>query len=108
MTILAPEAAANAIAYAAATRVAAAWTSLGLATTVEALPPGRARGAAPGAADFAVAVIDVNMGLDPDPYPILASSQARAGGANISRDPGRRARQGARRGPRAGHRRRPA
>jgi ABC-type transport system substrate-binding protein len=36
------------------------------------------------AADFAVGVIDINMGLDPDPYPILASSQARAGGANIS------------------------
>ena len=83
VTILAPEAAANVIAHAAATRVAAAWTSLGLATTVEALPPGelveRLR-----AADFSVAVIDVNMGLDPDPYPILASSQARGGGANVS------------------------
>ncbi len=77
-----PEAAANAIAHAAAVRVAAAWTSLGLATSVEALPPGalvdRLR-----TADFTAAVIDVNMGLDPDPYPILASSQARTGGANI-------------------------
>ncbi len=83
VTILAPEAAANAIAHAAATRVAAAWSALGLATTVEALPPGalveRLR-----TADFAAAVIDVNMGLDPDLYPILASSQARTGGANIS------------------------
>ena len=83
VTILAPEAAANAIAHAAATRVAAAWTSLGLATTVEALPPGvlveRLR-----TADFTAAVIDIDMGLDPDPYPILASSQARTGGANIS------------------------
>ena len=83
VTLLAPEPAANAIAYAAATRVAAAWTSLGLATTVEALPPGelvdRLR-----AADFTAAVIDVNMGLDPDPYPILASSQVRSAGANIS------------------------
>ncbi len=83
VTILAPEAAANAIAHAAATRVAAAWTALGLATTVEALPPGelveRLR-----TADFATAVIDINMGLDPDLYPILASSQARTGGANIS------------------------
>ena len=82
VAILAPEAAANAIAHAAAVRVAAAWTSLGLATSVEALPPGalvdRLR-----TADFTAAVIDVNMGLDPDPYPILASSQARTGGANI-------------------------
>ena len=83
VTILAPEAAANAIAHSAATRVAAAWTSLGLSTTVEALPPGELV-ARLQAADFTVAVIDVNMGLDPDPYPILASSQARAGGANIS------------------------
>jgi peptide/nickel transport system substrate-binding protein len=83
VTLLAPERAANAITYGAATRVAAAWTSLGLATIVEALPPGelvdRLR-----TADFTAAVIDVNMGLDPDPYPILASSQVRSGGANIS------------------------
>jgi peptide/nickel transport system substrate-binding protein len=83
VTILAPEVAANAIAQAAATRLAAAWTSLGLATTVEAVPPGELVERLQ-AADFAVAVIDVNMGLDPDLYPILASSQARAGGANVS------------------------
>ncbi len=83
VTILAPEAAANVVAHAAATRVAAAWTSLGLATTVEALPPSELVERLQ-TADFAVAVIDVNMGLDPDPYPILASSQARAGGANVS------------------------
>ncbi|HYN49027.1 MAG TPA: ABC transporter substrate-binding protein, partial [Candidatus Nanopelagicales bacterium] len=83
VTILAPEAVANAIAHAAATRAAAAWTSLGLATTVEALPPGELVERLQ-AGDFMVAVIDVNMGLDPDLYPILASSQARTGGANIS------------------------
>jgi ABC-type transport system substrate-binding protein len=83
VAILAPEAAANVIAHDAATRVAASWTSLGLSTTVEALPPGELV-ARLQAADFTVAVIDVNMGLDPDPYPILASSQSRAGGANIS------------------------
>jgi peptide/nickel transport system substrate-binding protein len=83
VTILAPDAAANGIAHNAATRVAAAWTSLGLATTVEAVPAGELV-ARLSAADFSVAVIDINMGLDPDPYPILASSQARTGGANIS------------------------
>ena len=30
------------------------------------------------------AVADVNVGLDPDPYPLLASSQVQAGGANVS------------------------
>jgi ABC-type transport system substrate-binding protein len=83
VALLAPERAANPIAYAAADRVAAAWTSLGLATTVEALAPGefvdRLR-----TGKFVAAVVDVNMGLDPDPYPILASSQAREGGANVS------------------------
>ena len=83
VTLLAPERSASPIVFAAATRVAAAWTSLGLATTVEALPPGefvdRLRTGA-----FVAAVVDVNMGLDPDPYPILASTQARGGGANVS------------------------
>ena len=83
VTILAPEAAANPVAHAAASEVAAAWTALGLTTTVQALKPGalvdRLR-----TADFTAAVIDVNMGLDPDLYPILASSQSRTGGANIS------------------------
>jgi ABC-type transport system substrate-binding protein len=81
--LLAPEESANPIVHAAAAQVAASWTSLGLATTVEALPPGefveRLRGG-----DYTAAVVDVNMGLDPDPYPILASSQARRGGANVS------------------------
>jgi ABC-type transport system substrate-binding protein len=83
VVILAPERAANPVVHAAATRVAAAWTSLGLATTVEALPPGefvdRLR-----SGKYAVAVVDVSMGLDPDPYPILASTQAREGGANVA------------------------
>jgi peptide/nickel transport system substrate-binding protein len=83
VALLTPERTANAIAFAAATRVAAAWTSLGLATTVEALPPGefvdRLR-----AGTFVAAIVDVNMGLDPDPYPILASTQARESGANVS------------------------
>jgi peptide/nickel transport system substrate-binding protein len=83
VTILAPEASANAIAHAAAERVAAAWTALGLATTVESLAPG-ALVERLQTADFTAAVIDINMGLDPDPYPILASSQARTGGANVS------------------------
>ncbi|HSW43647.1 MAG TPA: ABC transporter substrate-binding protein [Patescibacteria group bacterium] len=83
VTILAPEAAVNEIAHAGATRVAAAWTALGLAATVEALPPGELVERLQ-AADFTVAVIDVSMGLDPDPFPILASSQVRAGGANVS------------------------
>jgi peptide/nickel transport system substrate-binding protein len=83
VTILAPQRSANPIAQAAAARVAAAWTSIGLAATVRELAPGdfvaRLR-----KGDYQVAIVDVNMGLDPDPYPILASTQAREGGANVS------------------------
>ena len=83
VALLAPEQAASPIVYATARRVAAAWTALGLATTVEALPPrefvDRLR-----AGEYMAAVVDVNMGLDPDPYPILASTQARTGGANVT------------------------
>jgi peptide/nickel transport system substrate-binding protein len=83
LTLLAPEASANPVVHGAAERVAKAWTSLGLATTVEALAPGvfveRLR-----EGDFEAAVVDISMGLDPDPYPILASTQAREGGSNIS------------------------
>jgi ABC-type transport system substrate-binding protein len=83
VVLLAPERAANPVAFSAATRVASAWTSLGLATTVEALPPGefveRLR-----ANEFQAAIVDVSMGLDPDPYPILASTQVVSGGSNVS------------------------
>ena len=81
--LLAPDASANPLVNAAAGRVAKAWSSLGLETTVVALPPAtfieRLRGG-----DFVAAVVDVNVGLDPDPYPILASTQVREGGANVS------------------------
>jgi peptide/nickel transport system substrate-binding protein len=80
ITLLAPAAAVNPV---VAERVAAAWTGIGLTTKVEALPAGafveRLQ-----AGQFTAAIVDVNMGLDPDPYPILASSQAREGGSNIS------------------------
>lgn len=83
VALLAPERTANPLLYQVAERVAEAWTALGLVTEVEALPPGefveRLR-----TGDFLAAVIDVNMGLDPDPYPILASTQAVEGGSNIS------------------------
>jgi len=83
LTLLAPERTANPLTHEAARRVAASWTSLGLATTVQALPPAefveKLR-----AGDFSAAVIDVNMGLDPDPYPILASTQVREGGSNVA------------------------
>ena len=81
--LLAASASVNPVAAGAATQVAAAWTSLGIPTTVTALAAGalveRLRGG-----DFVAAVADVNVGLDPDPYPLLASAQVQAGGSNVS------------------------
>ena len=81
--LLAVDATVNSVTAGAAARVAAAWTSLGIPTTVTSLAAGdlveRLR-----SADFVAAVADVNVGLDPDPYPLLASSQVQAGGSNVS------------------------
>lgn len=98
--LLAADAGVNAVTARAAARVAAAWTALGIPTTVTSLAAGalveRLRGGA-----FVAAVADVNVGLDPDPYPLLASSQVQAGGSNVSgfQDPALDAALGAARAP---------
>lgn len=83
IALLAVDATVNPVTAGAAARVAAAWTSLGIPTTVTSLAAGdlvaRLR-----SAEFVAAVADVNVGLDPDPYPLLASSQVQAGGSNVS------------------------
>ncbi len=83
LELLAPAASASRVVNTTAARIAATWSSFGLATDLVELAPGefvdRLR-----SGDFAAAVVDVNIGLDPDLYPILASSQAREGGANVS------------------------
>jgi peptide/nickel transport system substrate-binding protein len=78
------EARANPIANAVARQVAADWKRLGLKVTVrmytteqlaaQRLLPGR----------FFAAVVDVNLGLDPDLYPLLGSTEAVAGGTNLA------------------------
>ena len=81
--LLVADASVNPVTAGVAARVAAAWTSLGIPTTVTSLAAGdlveRLRGA-----EFVAAVADVNVGLDPDPYPLLASAQVQAGGSNVS------------------------
>jgi peptide/nickel transport system substrate-binding protein len=84
LTLLSADAASNPTANATAEAVASAWRSIGLDVTHEAVPaaslvsdqvePGR----------FQAAVVPLVIGLDPDLYPLLASSQARTGGANVA------------------------
>jgi ABC-type transport system substrate-binding protein len=83
LKLLALAKASNPVAFDVATRVAADLTTFGIKTTVVAVAPAtfvsRIRGA-----EFDAVVVDVNIGLDPDLYPLLASTQAGTGGSNIS------------------------
>lgn len=60
-----------------------AWTALGFKVSLVQLPAAdladRLR-----AGTFSAAVVDIAMGLEPDLFPLLASSQVRASGSNLS------------------------
>ncbi len=78
------EAEANPQLYAAAERVVAAWKDLGIRATLKAFPPvefveGQLR-----SGDFDAAIVEMDLGLDPDLTALLDSSQAARGGSNIS------------------------
>jgi peptide/nickel transport system substrate-binding protein len=82
--LLSPEQSANPAAFAAADAVAADWKALGLDVTHAALPASEFVNDRLASGVFAAAVTDVTVGLDPDLYPLLASSQTRTGGSNIA------------------------
>ncbi len=60
-----------------------AWTRLGMTVNLVEVPVSDLADRL-GTADFTASVLDVTLGLEPDLYPLLASSQARAAGSNIS------------------------
>ena len=80
--LLSPDAESNPGLYAAAAAVAADWKFIGIQVTHVPLAPADfvARLAS---ADFTAAIADVTVGLDPDLYPLLASSQTLTGGSNV-------------------------
>jgi peptide/nickel transport system substrate-binding protein len=82
--LLSPEKAANPGAFAAAEAVAADWKALGLSVNHAALPPSEFVNDRLATGAFAAALTDVTIGLDPDLYPLFASSQTRTGGSNIA------------------------
>jgi peptide/nickel transport system substrate-binding protein len=84
LEVLSPEESANPGTYAVAEAVAADWKALGLTVKHVGLPPATFVNDRLAAGAFAAAVTDVTLGLDPDLYPLLASSQTRTGGSNIS------------------------
>ena len=81
--LLSPDAESNPGLHAAAAAVAADWKHIGIQVTHLALPPGEFVSDRLSTADFTVAVADVTIGLDPDLYPLLASSQTLTGGSNV-------------------------
>ncbi|HEX9550228.1 MAG TPA: peptide ABC transporter substrate-binding protein [Candidatus Limnocylindrales bacterium] len=82
--LLGPEEAANVTSYAVAEAVAADWRAIGL-TVVHTSLAGTALVADHlRTGDFSAAVVGMGIGLDPDLYPLLASSQVTASGSNFA------------------------
>ena len=59
------------------------WNAIGLTVTHVPLPPGEFVSGRLATGKFSAAVGDVTIGLDPDLYPLLASSQTVTGGSNV-------------------------
>jgi peptide/nickel transport system substrate-binding protein len=83
LDLLAPDEAANPIVYRAAVQAAASWRAIGLDVTLDAVPAGTYLGRL-GSGQFVAAVVDFQVGLDPDLSPLLLSSQVGSGGSNVS------------------------
>ena len=81
--IVGPDAASNAVAFAVGEAVARDWRALGLVVTHTGLTPAELTGGRIRTGEFAAVAIQVNIGLDPDLYPLLASSQTTTGGSNV-------------------------
>ncbi len=84
LELITPDQESNPLVYATTQAVADAWTRFGIKVSVIALTPHDFvdKRLAPG--QFDAATVDVDVGLDPDLYPFLASTQTTTGGANVS------------------------
>ena len=81
--MISPDEASNPGAFGAAEAVARDWTRIGLTVTHLGLAPAEFVTSRLNKSDFSVAVGDLSIGLDPDLYPLLASSQTVTGGSNV-------------------------
>jgi ABC-type transport system substrate-binding protein len=84
LQLIAPDRESNPTTMAVADAVAADWKVFGLQTVVTGLPPAQFVEERLRKGTFQSAAIDVNIGLDPDLYPLFASTQATSAGSNIS------------------------
>jgi peptide/nickel transport system substrate-binding protein len=81
--LLSPDAATNLTASLAAAGVAEDWQRMGLDVHHVPLPPAELVVNRLRTGNFAAAVVDVNVGLDPDLYPLLATTQTTSQGLNV-------------------------
>jgi peptide/nickel transport system substrate-binding protein len=78
-----PDAAMNPSLRVVAERVAADWKALGFSVKIVEAAPGALLSDHLETGTFTAAALDVSIGLDPDLYPLLASSQTQSGGLNV-------------------------
>ncbi len=81
--LISPDEGSNPAVFGAAEAVARDWNAIGLAVTHVPLAPGEFVTDRLATGKFSAAVGDVTIGLDPDLYPLLASSQTVTGGSNV-------------------------
>jgi peptide/nickel transport system substrate-binding protein len=82
--LLSPEESANPVAFATATAIADDWLGIGLQAKVLPLPASQLLGDRLHPGGFQAALVPLAIGLDPDLYPLLASTQTRSNGSNVS------------------------
>ena len=81
--LLSPDRASNPVAFDTAEGVAHDWKAIGIGVHHVALAPGAFANDRLATGKFSAAVGDVSVGLDPDLYPLLASSQTVKGASNV-------------------------
>jgi peptide/nickel transport system substrate-binding protein len=81
--LLSPEAVVNPSAFAVADAIATDWQAIGLTVSRSALPGAELVGQRLQSGNFSAAVVGTTIGLDPDLYPLLASTQATSTGSNF-------------------------
>ena len=82
--LLGPEESANPTSYAVAEAIAADWRAIGLTVVHTPLTGVALVGDHLRTGEFSAALIGMGIGLDPDLYPLLASSQVTASGSNFA------------------------
>ncbi len=81
--LITPDEASNPILWATAQAIVKGWGTLGIGSKVVGLPAANYVSRLQ-SGKFSAALLDINIGLDPDIYPLFASSQATSTGTNIA------------------------